>query len=237
MSSTTSLQTIIISGASRGIGLELVKQALKAGHRVIAGARHPEKSELRELAASSQGRLIPLTLDITSDQSVNAFVAMLSKNGVDRVDVLMNNAGVYLKEDGKVDQASPSVVSSTFDTNVVGPLRLTHAMLPLLRATAGSRVCNTSSLMGSISDNSSGGALGYRISKTALNMYTKTFSLDERGITMVSLHPGWVQTDMGGAGAPVTPATSAAGLLKIALELKPSQTGKFFNYDGKELAW
>lgn len=228
-------ETIVISGANRGIGLELTRQALAAGHKVIAGARDPKKSkELSAMAAEAGGKLRVLPLDITSDESVKRFVKDI---GVDHIDLLINNAGMYSDRDGKASQVSPEVVMETLSTNAVGTIRVTQALLPLVKKSAHPRIANTASLMGSITDNSGGGSVAYRMSKTALNMYTKTLSVDEPSIAAVALHPGWVKTDMGGDNAPVEPKTSAEGILKIVLKASKKESGKFFNYDGKELPW
>lgn len=229
------METIVISGANRGIGLELTRLSLEAGHTVIAGARDPKQSkELSGMVEKSGGKLRVLPLDITSDESVTSFVKAL---GVDHIDLLINNAGMYSKEDGKVSEVSPKVVMETLATNTAGAIRVTQALLPLVKKAKSPRIANTSSLMGSIADNSGGGALAYRMSKAALNMYTKTLSIDEPKVAVVSMHPGWVKTEMGGENAPVEPKDSAAGILKVVMKASKSETGKFFNYDGKELPW
>jgi NAD(P)-dependent dehydrogenase (short-subunit alcohol dehydrogenase family) len=128
-------------------------------------------------------------------------------------------------------------MQETFDTNVLGPLRMSQALLPHLRRASQPKLVNITSLMGSIADNSSGGSLAYRTSKAALNMVTKNFAREENGITVLCLHPGWVQTDMGGDRAPLTTKASAEGILDVVLKSGSGDTGKFFNYSGKELPW
>jgi NAD(P)-dependent dehydrogenase (short-subunit alcohol dehydrogenase family) len=225
---------VVISGANRGIGLELTRGCLERGHQVIAGTRHPAKSEeLRELAGKFDGQLRVLELDISSDGSVESFSSQID---VDHVDVLINNAGIYMKGDGPADRVDVDIVTQTFATNVGGTIRLTQALLPLVRKAKGGRVANISSQMGSIDDNSSGSSLAYRISKTAVNMFTKTLACDEKNVKVMSLHPGWVKTEMGGAGATLEPRDSAAGLLKVIFG-QEAQSGSFHNYDGATLAW
>lgn len=233
-SSSSRSGIVVISGANRGIGLELTRGCLERGHQVIAGTRHPAKSdELRALADKYNGHLRILELDISSHGSVESFASQLA---VDHIDVLINNAGVYLKDDGRADSVDVDVVMQTFATNVGGTIRLTQALLPLVRKAKAGRVANISSQMGSIDDNSSGSSLAYRISKTAVNMFTKTLSCDERNVKILSLHPGWVKTDMGGKGAMLEPRDSAAGLLKVIFG-DEAQSGSFHNYDGRKLAW
>ena len=241
MAVSSDSQVIVISGANRGIGLELARQALARGHHVIAGARNPKESrglqELRDSHPSSAARVHVLELDITSEDNIGRFVRELKNIGVDHIDVLINNAGVYSDDDGRATEVIPLVVLQTFETNAVGPIRLTQALLPFLRRSRQPRIANTASLMGSITDNSSGGSLAYRMSKTAVNMFTKTLAIEEPGLAVIALHPGWVKTDMGGANAPVSVSESAEGLLNIILRAKPTESGKFFNYDGRELPW
>lgn len=226
-------EIVVISGANRGIGLELTRAALAQGHQVIAGARQPAKSdELRVLAEKSGGKLRVHELDISSDGSVESFVSQL---GVDHIDLLINNAGVYMEGDGSADTVDVDIVAQTFATNVGGTIRLTQALLPFVRKARTGRVANISSQMGSIDDNTSGSSLAYRISKAGVNMFTKTLSCDEKHVKVISLHPGWVKTEMGGKGATLEARDSAAGIMKVIFG--DARTGGFYNYDGRELNW
>jgi NAD(P)-dependent dehydrogenase (short-subunit alcohol dehydrogenase family) len=157
---------------------------------------------------------------------------------VKHVDVLINNAGVYLDPSGSgLEQTESQMLLETFNVNTVGPVRVTRALLPFLRAAKNPKVATISSLMGSLADNKSGNAYAYRMSKTAVNMFVKTFSLDEGGVIAIALHPGWVKTEMGGSGAPLEPAKSAEGLWTVIETCTPADTGKFFNHAGRELPW
>jgi NAD(P)-dependent dehydrogenase (short-subunit alcohol dehydrogenase family) len=231
-------EVYIISGAKRGIGFELTRQLLAEGQTVIVGARNIAKAEkLSELAAKSEGRLLLGELDVGSDQSVAQFVKNLK---VDRVDTLINNAGVYLDHESNSTSVAPSRVMETLNVNTLGPMRLTQSLLPKLLQSANPCIANISSLMGSIGDNKSGSSAGYRMSKTALNMFVKTLALDVPKLTVLALHPGWVKTEMGGEMAPVMPADSARGLLDVIKKAKITGTamsGHFYNYDGHELPW
>jgi len=225
----------VITGANRGIGLELVRQLAARGDTVEAGARLPaEASDLEAIAKVSDDRVHIHACDVANDASVAEFGAAITSP----VDVLVNNAGVMGKMDSiaKLDLAD---ATRTFDTNALGPIRVTRALLARLEEAKTRKVVHITSGMGSIADNSSGGAYGYRMSKAALNMANKSMSVDlgGRGFTCVVMNPGWVKTDMGGAGASTPVEESASKMIAIIDRLSASQNGEFLNYRGGTLPY
>lgn len=227
---------IAITGASRGIGLELVRQWAARGAKVLAAAREPlQATELQALAKRLPERVHVHRCDVTGEADVAAFAR--AYEGVP-VDVLVNNAGVMGSREplARVDLAD---VSKTFEANAVGPLRVTRALLPNLRIGSRKLVLHLSSKMASISDNGSGGYYAYRMSKVALNMMSKSLAVDlePEGISSVVVHPGWVQTSMGGPHAPVSVEASAAALIELATTLDRSASGSFIDWTGRPIPW
>jgi NAD(P)-dependent dehydrogenase (short-subunit alcohol dehydrogenase family) len=224
------MSTWLVTGANRGIGLEMVRQLTARGDTAIATARKPEEAgALRELGVKV------LALDVADAASVRG---MREQLGDTAIDVLVNNAGVG--GPGRVlADLDLEAVRRTIDVNTLGPMRVTQALLPNLRAGQGKRVAHITSLMGSIADNGSGGAYGYRASKAALNMFNKSLSLElgPAGFVCVVLNPGWVQTDMGGQHAPTPVADSVRGLLRVIDALVPADNGTFINHDARRLPW
>ncbi len=224
------MTTWLITGANRGIGLEMVRQLAARGDTAIATARKPEEAgALRELGVKV------LAVDVADAASVRG---MREQLGDTAIDVLVNNAGVG--GPGRVlADLDLEAVRRTIDVNTLGPMRVTQALLPNLRAGLGKKVAHITSLMGSIADNGSGGAYGYRASKAALNMFNKSLSLElgPAGFVCVVLNPGWVQTDMGGQHAPTPVADSVRGLLRVIDALVPPDNGTFINHDARRLPW
>ena len=197
---------IVLTGASQGLGLEFTRLWLEAGHQICAMARSASASPgLGTLVEAHGDQLHLIDLDITDDNALAAAAATLSHQW-HGVDVLLNNAGVYPAKGDSLADLDPENWRRAMEVNALGPLRVTRALLPLLRRGNAPKVVNMTSLMGSITDNSSGGSWAYRMSKTALNMGSRNMAheLAGDGITAVVLHPGWVQTQMGGAGAPLS---------------------------------
>ncbi|OJT23981.1 SDR family oxidoreductase [Archangium sp. Cb G35] len=226
-----------ITGASRGLGLEFVRQLLNRGDTIEAGVRSPsEARQLQELVRGAEGRLRLHALDISDPKSVDAFAATVGQG--EALDVLINNAGVYGK-DGALTELDYESMASTFAVNTLGPLRLTAALLPALRRGSARRIIHITSQMGSIGDNGMGGSYGYRISKAAMNMAMRNMHVDlhGEGFVTISLHPGWVQTDMGGPNAPLLPEASVRGMINVIDRLKAEDGGRFFSYEGQELPW
>jgi NAD(P)-dependent dehydrogenase (short-subunit alcohol dehydrogenase family) len=227
----------VVTGANRGIGLEFVRQLLARGDEVEAAARDPGRAaELRALGADAGGRLRVHACDVADGESVRAFARGL---GEAPVGLLVNNAAVYGGSRQRIDDLDFDDVLRTFETNALGPLRVTVAVLPLLRRARGAKIVHLTSGMGSIADNGSGGFYAYRMSKAALNMASKSLSNDLRaaGIASVVINPGWVQTDMGGPGASTTPRDSVAAMLGRIDALTPEQNGAFLNWKGGEYPW
>jgi NAD(P)-dependent dehydrogenase (short-subunit alcohol dehydrogenase family) len=226
-----------ITGASRGLGLEFVRQLLNRGDTIDAGVRAPsEARQLQELVRGAEGRLRLHALDISEPKSVDAFAATVGQG--EALDVLINNAGVYGK-DGALTELDYESMASTFAVNTLGPLRLTAALLPALRRGSARRIIHITSQMGSIGDNGMGGSYGYRISKAAMNMAMRNMHVDlhGEGFVTISMHPGWVQTDMGGPNAPLLPEESVRGMINVIDRLKAEDGGRFFSYQGQELPW
>jgi NAD(P)-dependent dehydrogenase (short-subunit alcohol dehydrogenase family) len=223
-------RTIVITGANRGIGLELARQARARGAQVIATARRP--AEARELARRD---LRVEQLEVTDAASVARFARALGKQPVD---LLINNAGIGVAH-SPLEQLDVESLIPFFQVNTLGPLRVTQALLPNLRAGREKKLVHMTSLMGSIADNTSGDAYAYRASKAALNIIAKSMSIDlaPEGFICVVAHPGWVRTDMGGADAPLSVEVSAAGLLRVIDGLGPEHNGKFLGHEGDELPW
>ncbi len=223
----------VVTGANRGIGLEFVKQLTARGEEVDATARDPEDaSELRALVQPG-ARLRVHRLDVADDASVAAFAEQLPPGPVD---VLINNAGVSGVKGG--EPIDPADILRVFNVNAVGSLRVVRALLPRLRAGRGKKIANLTSVLGSISE-ATGGRYAYRMSKAALNMATRLLAEDLRGegFRAVALHPGWVQTRMGGSAAPVPPEQSVRGLLRIIDGLTAEQSGRTFDFQGREIPW
>ncbi len=226
-----------ITGASRGLGLEFVRQLLNRGDTIEAGVRSPsEARHLQELAGGSQGRLRLHALDISDPQSVDAFAAAVGQG--QPLDVLINNAGVYGKE-GSLTELDYESLADTFAVNTLGPLRLTAALLPSLRRGSARRIIHITSKMGSISDNGMGGSYAYRLSKAAMNMAMRNMHVDLQGegFVTIAMHPGWVRTDMGGPQAPLRPEESVRGMLNVIDRLKAEDGGRFFSHEGQEIPW
>ena len=227
---------IVVTGANRGIGLEFVRQLLARGDSVEAGAREP--ADARALQALGKGPAATLgvhPLDLADDASVRAFAAAL---GDRPVDLLINNAGVLGKMQ-PLEELDLDDMMRTFRVNAVGTLDVTRALLPHLRRGSGRKVVHVSTGMASISDNTSGGAYGYRMSKAALNIASKSLAVNLRGERIVSvvMNPGWVQTDMGGGGAPTPVEDSVRGMLRVIDALTLEQSGSFLDYRGGTLGW
>lgn len=221
---------IVITGTSRGIGLEMAHQALDRGDQVLAVARLPERSrELQDLRRR-YGRLIEIfTADFNYPETVSK-VALVTERW-SHVDMLINNAGVFRQGESLRD------FNESFQINAVMPFMLAKSLLPALKKSSSPRVVQITSRMGSISDNKSGGYYVYRASKAALNMINKSMAADHPWLTTVVIHPGWVKTDMGGREALVEVQDSAAGILRIAREIQLKDSGKFFDYQGNEVPW
>ena len=223
----------VVTGANRGIGLEFVKQLTERGEEVDAAARDPDDAaDLRALVRPGV-RLRIHRLDVVDDASVDAFAEALPPGGLD---VLVNNAGVSGLKGG--EPIDPEDILRVFDVNAVGTLRVVRALLPRLRAGKTRKIVNLTSLLGSIAD-ASGGRYAYRLSKAALNMATRLLAEDLRaeGFLTVALHPGWVQTRMGGSAAPVPPEQSIRGMLRIVDGLNAEQSGRVFDFQGRGLPW
>ena len=242
-------KSIFITGCNRGIGLELVKQILNLStppRNIFATCRSIEiASELKNLAASNSN-LHLIEFDVTDFQAIGHVVSEVEKNLEGQgLNLVINNAGVM--DSAKLNDVTAEGMIDVLNTNVVAPLMLTKGLLPLLRRAASQSndqgstkalVANMSSSLGSIA-NTKGGLYPYRTSKAALNMVTKSLSIDleKDGIMTVSLHPGWVQTDMGGSNAAVTTEQSVQGLLSVIASLDESKNGGFLSFSGEILPW
>lgn len=219
------MPTVLITGANRGIGLEMARLCVSQGHQVIAVCRRSSE------ALDQPGVRIISGVDVGSEASVDLLAKSIEG---ERIDWLVNNAGIL--ESTALDNLNFESMERQFRVNSLGPLRVTAALLPNL--SEGSKVFIITSRMGSIDDNTSGGSYGYRMSKTAVNMAGKSLSLDlkDRGIAVFLLHPGWVATEMtGGTGIDVT--DSATGLVERMNTLGIEETGTFWHQEGYPLPW
>lgn len=223
-------RTILITGATRGIGLELLRTLAAQGHSVIGTCRKPDDAAKIKAAGGT-----PETLDVDDEKSI---AALGSKMAGRPLDVLVNNAGINVPC-GKLEEFKAEDAIKNFRINAVSPLLVTRALLPSLRK-GEKRVVQISSVMGSIGAMVGGsGSYNYRTSKTALNMLNACLAaeLGGEGFACIVLHPGWVKTDMGGQNAPLTPAESAAGIAKVIGGLTAADNGRFVDYAGKALGW
>jgi NAD(P)-dependent dehydrogenase (short-subunit alcohol dehydrogenase family) len=222
--------TYLVTGANRGIGLELARQLSHRGDRVIATARDPERA-----GALARLKVVVEPLDVADGASVAALARRLSGEAID---VVIHNAAVGTAGPA-LDRLAVEDVERHLQVNALGPLRVTQALLPNLRAGKRKLIVGITSGLGSISGNTSGGWTAYRISKAALNQLVRSMAADlaSEGFICIAISPGWVRTDMGGAGATLTPRQSVAGMLAVLDRLEHSDTSRFFDERGGEVEW
>jgi NAD(P)-dependent dehydrogenase (short-subunit alcohol dehydrogenase family) len=240
------MPTVLVTGASRGIGLELARQYAEdatSNWHVVAAARKPGQSAgLTELAKQYAANVQLEPLDVTSDDSIQNLVVALSGRAID---LLVNNAGIYPRGGTHVGQLDFDSWGDTLDTNLFGVLRVTEALLENVAQSDRKQIVAISSAMASLdgvegrSVEQSGTSYQYRTSKTALNMAMLILSkeLAPRGISVVMISPGWVKTEMGGTGAAITPQVSVAGIKKLLDAGRMDISGKFLRYDGSACPW
>lgn len=230
------MATVLITGTNRGIGLEFVKQFIQRGDTVLATCRDlSAATELQALAGENAG-LELLQLDVASAASLQAFPAQLHDRAID---IFINNAGVYGPRTTQFGALEGTTWSSVFEVNSIAPMLLTQLLMDNLSAGTAKKLFYVTSKMGSMGDNSGGGSYVYRSSKAALNAAVRSLSVDlrEQGFTAALLHPGWVQTDMGGPNALIDTKTSVGGMLQVIDDLSVQTSGGFFNYDGSTIPW
>ncbi len=220
------MATVIITGANRGIGLELCRQFQARGDTVIAACRNSSE------ALDKLGVRVEIGVDVCSAQAVSLFAQLLSGH---KIDILVNCAGIL--EGNTLDSLDVDSIRRQFEVNSIGPLQLSVALLP--RLSAGSKIAIITSRMGSIADNDSGGQYGDRMSKTAINMAGKSLSIDlaPKNIAVGLFHPGFVRTEMTGGNGLVDADESAAGLIERIDTLSMENTGSFYHANGESLPW
>ncbi len=231
------MDTILITGANRGIGLEFCRQYADKGWNVIACCRNPAKAdELSELVKQYTTIRIE-ALDVTQFEQIDMLAIKLTEMPID---IIINNAGVYDDQRGRgFGQLNYSDWSNSFTVNTQAPIKIAEAFMSHLSRGNKKLIVSISSLMGSIADNDSGGSILYRSSKAALNSAMKSLSIElkDQGVGVLIIHPGWVKTDMGGANALLDTKTSVAGMCEQMERFSMGQTGKFVKYDGKSMPW
>jgi len=222
--------TVLITGANRGIGLEYARQLSARGYTVIGTARDPGTADELDVLADRVEQL-----DVTDADSVAALATRLE--GVP-IDILINNAGIFERGDVTIDKVDYDMMERTLAVNTLGPLRVTQALLPNLRAGKGRKIVSMTSRLGSI-ELSDGRWYAYRASKSALNQFNKIWSVElgPEGFVCTVLHPGWVRTNMGGPKATYTPEESVSGLIEIIEGLGPEDNGRFYDFQGQSIPW
>ncbi len=227
------MTNVLVTGAGRGIGLEFARRFAAAGAHVHATVRDLGRADaLRALGTAVTVHVC----DVTSDAHVGALADLL---GDTPIDVLINNAGVLHGRNAALDTLEIADLEATLRVNTVAPVRVIKALAGNVARSERRLIVNVSSRMGSIGEASGGNVCAYRTSKAALNMAVKalSFELADRGITAIAVHPGWVQTDMGGPSAALTVAESVAGLMAVIDRVGIGDTGSFINYDGSPIPW
>ena len=234
------MQRILITGGNRGIGLGLVRQYLARGEWVFATARQPQAAtELQNLRQQYPDTLSIVQLEVTDAVSITASVEAVRAQ-TDALDILINNAGINPdRPQQNFGKVKAEAMLHVLNVNAVAPLMVVQAYHDLL--TAGTNPClvNVSSQMGSLTRKTSGGEYSYCTSKAALNMVTRALAGDLRGagVITITVHPGWVQTDMGGSHATLTPQESALGMLDLIDNLSAQDNGGFFNWNSQPHPW
>jgi NAD(P)-dependent dehydrogenase (short-subunit alcohol dehydrogenase family) len=226
------MPTVLITGANRGIGLELTRQYTAAGWDVIACCRKPKEATALQKV---KGKIELKALDVAKPASITKLAAALKGRAID---VLLNNAGILGRRVG-FGKAESKEFLSVMQVNALGPLLMTEAFWGHVKRSKEKKIVAITSGMGSIASGANGGSYAYRSSKAALNMVMANAALDlkEKGLSLAVISPGWVQTDMGGKGAPLKVGDSAAGIIKVIGGLTPESSGSFFNYNGDKLPW
>lgn len=228
------MNTVVITGANRGIGLGLAERYVTAGWHVVAGCRHPEKATALR-AVQGPGTVDVVALDVTGEASIAALTAHLSTQ---TIDVLINNAGINPPKPSAVTDLDYDAWRLALEVNAIAPFRISVALQPMLKRASHPRVITISSQMGSFAKNSPG-SVAYRTSKTAANKAMQLLALEFASdkIIVCPVHPGWVRTDMGGASGEISVEESADGLYALIDRLTMAETGRFFTWDGREHPW
>ncbi|BCT67173.1 SDR family oxidoreductase [Nitrosospira sp. NRS527] len=232
------MKTALITGANRGIGLEFCRQYAAENWRILACTRHPEKSDaLDMLAAGYPGQVTVHALDVADHAQIEGLAQSLAG---EPIDLLLNNAGIYTgSHAGAFNSIDYEAWAHEFRVNTMATLKMAQAFNSHVAGSSQKMIVTISSKMGSIAENDSGGSYLYRSSKAAVNMVIKSLAIDLKtvGIIAVVLHPGWVQTDMGGKNALISTAKSVSGMRHVISGLTLADSGKFIAYDGKPIPW
>jgi NAD(P)-dependent dehydrogenase (short-subunit alcohol dehydrogenase family) len=225
---------VLITGTNRGLGLEFAKQYAADGWSVLACCRNPESAHELQLLAKKHNNLQILALDVGDFKQIDALALQLKNQPID---VLINNAGVY--PESAFGDTNYDEWAQAFKINAMASLKMAEAFVQHVAKSQLKKIATLSSKMGSIDDNGSGESYIYRSSKTAVNMVMKSLSIDLKpyGISFVTLHPGWVQTDMGGPNGLINAQTSVTGMRAVIENLNLESTGQFIAFDGKCIAW
>ena len=228
-------QTVLITGANRGIGLALVEAYLKDNWNVIACCRNPLLADHLEELNSQYDTLNIRELDVTNYDNAKALAAQFADKPIQ---LLINNAGYYGPKGVALGHTDVDEWRKVFEINTIAPMKIAEAFYNSVKAGEGI-IANMSSAMGSMAENGSGGAYIYRSSKAALNAITKSMSMDgkEDGVKAIALHPGWVQTEMGGSNALIGTSESANGLKSLLDNFSEENNGGFYDCKGRNLAW
>jgi NAD(P)-dependent dehydrogenase (short-subunit alcohol dehydrogenase family) len=229
---------ILITGANRGLGLELTRLCAARGDQVFAGCRFPERdTALQDLSAQFSGRVSILPLAITDAASLDRCLQQVRSDG-DALDMLINNAAI--NDEGETLRTfDAGKATQQWMVNAVGQVLVAQKFLDLLKAGRDPKIINVTSEAGSISTMDRFRGYYYFGSKAAMNMFSRSMAWDPdtAGIITIALHPGWVRTDMGGSEADLSVAESAEGILKVIADLTPEDNGKFYTWDGQEYPW
>ena len=231
------MSTVLVTGANRGIGLEFVRQYAEAGDRVIAVCRNPAAAQdLAAIAAHADGRVAIHAADVGDDAAI---AALKREVGDQPIDLLVANAGVMGPDrQHRLDDLDVPGWLQTLSVNTLGPVRTAQAFLPNLKAGEGKTLIAITSGMGSTAE-SGGGYFAYRASKAALNNAWRNLAiaLQREAIVCVAMSPGWVKTDMGGAGAELTPEQSVSAMRRLIAGFTPKDAGRFLGVRGADVAW
>jgi len=227
------MKSVLITGANRGIGLEFARQYAKDGWRVLACCREPgSAAELKQLG----GAVAIHALDIGDYRAIDSLARELKSESID---ILLNNAGVYGSGPQTLAAVDYDDWAEVFRIDCMAQIRMAGAFVDHVAKSQRKIVVALTSKMGSVADNTSGGAYAYRSAKAALNMAYKSLAIDlaPRGIIAAVIHPGWVQTDMGGSSAPTSVEESVSGMRRVIDRMTPAMAGRFWGFDGAEIPW